>query len=195
MLCRYLDKENEEDIQENFPLETVLNAMGLSAAIRVFRGVAALYRGPARFFSCQCARELLPLYEEAFPEDRELRRALNTAESFALGGASADELKAAHDKARALLKARCNHPAAGQAALAVVDAAQPDAREFVGYSYDCAQFVAWESIADRLWRGRDWIGVVSRKLEEEYRRYCRLENQFRKLCRLEEEYGIALGVK
>jgi hypothetical protein len=48
----------------------------------------------ARLFECWCAREVLPIYEKAYPDDNRPRAAIETSERFANGLATKEELSA-----------------------------------------------------------------------------------------------------
>lgn len=53
----------------------------------------------ARLFACDCAEDVLPIFERDFPGDDRPRRAIEMARRFAVGDATRDELAAARDAA------------------------------------------------------------------------------------------------
>ncbi len=54
----------------------------------------------ARLFACYCARDTLPIFEKKYPNDNRTRVAIETAEWFANGNATIEELNAARDAVR-----------------------------------------------------------------------------------------------
>jgi hypothetical protein len=64
------------------------------------RGVK-LDESKLRLFACDCAEQVLPLFEREYPEDKRPRVAIETARRFANGEATQQELAAAWDAAGA----------------------------------------------------------------------------------------------
>ena len=60
------------------------------------RGVE-LDESKLRLFACDCAEQVLPLFERDYPEDKRPRAAIETARRFANGNATREELAAAWD--------------------------------------------------------------------------------------------------
>jgi hypothetical protein len=81
-----------------------------------------------RLFACWCVHQV-----EALLDDERSRKALDVAERFALGGATAEELSAAEDAAREAqmeaLDAFADACEIGEAAGAAANAAWPDAAQ------------------------------------------------------------------
>ena len=92
-----------------------------------------------RLFACDCAEQVLPLFERDYPEDKRPRVAIETARRFANGKATREELDAAW--AAAL-------DAAWAAALAAARAAAWAAAWAA--ALDAASDAAWAYQADKL---------------------------------------------
>jgi hypothetical protein len=54
-----------------------------------------------QLFTIKCAEHVLPIFEEAYPEDARPRKAIETKKKFVEGGATEEELEAARDEAEA----------------------------------------------------------------------------------------------
>ena len=63
--------------------------------MRLLRKVDAWNDKTARLFACYCARDGLPLFEKDYPNDNRPRVAIETAERYANGEATIEELNAA----------------------------------------------------------------------------------------------------
>jgi hypothetical protein len=81
------------------PLTLVLKYNGIADAIWALRCTAEPSDKLARLFACDCADRALSLYERRHPGDARPRQAIETARRFALGEASAEDLRAAADAA------------------------------------------------------------------------------------------------
>jgi len=68
--------------------------------MRLLRKVDAWNDKTARLFACYCARDGLPLFEKDYPNDNRPRVAIETAERYANGEATIEELTAALASAR-----------------------------------------------------------------------------------------------
>lgn len=89
-------------------LDVVCEVLGLSDALWALRcvlpGQEAERDRFARRFACACAERVLPLFEQARPDDTRPREAIATARRFAAGAATPVELAAAHTAARAAVR-------------------------------------------------------------------------------------------
>ena len=87
------------------PLTVVLEHNGLDDTLWALRCVlteeTAARDKLDRFFTCDCAERVLPLFEKKYPDDQRPRQAIEIARLFAAGKATAQELDAASDAARA----------------------------------------------------------------------------------------------
>ena len=121
-LLKSLGKTHSDD--EPLALEHILDSNGLDDALWALRAVKG-HDKDLRLFACQCARLALPVFEEKYPEDDRPRKAIETAEEFALGQIDEDELeKAARAAAYAAYAAAyAAARAAARAANAAADAA------------------------------------------------------------------------
>ena len=54
------------------------------------------YDGAIRLFACYCAKYSLDIFEREYPDDKRPREAIETAERFARGLATQEELDAAY---------------------------------------------------------------------------------------------------
>ncbi len=98
-LLKSLDKILADD--EPLALERILDSNGLDDALWALRAVKGQDKA-LRLFACQCARLVLPIYEEQYPDDNRPRKAIEAAEAFALGQIGKAELaKAYADATRA----------------------------------------------------------------------------------------------
>ena len=155
-LLKSLDKTHADD--EPLALEHILNSNGLNDALWALRAVKG-HDKDLRLFACQCARLALPVFEEKYPEDDRPRKAIEAAESFALGRIGTAELEkayvyadaaaydayaadAAYFAARAAYFAAC---AANTRAADAIDAAARAAR--------AAYFAAIRTEIEKLFRG------------------------------------------
>lgn len=96
-LLKHLGKTKADD--ELLSLETILESNGLDDALWALRSVEGR-QGAMRLYACYCARAALPIFEKEYPKDNRPRQAIETAERFAKGKATAEELSAAWDAAR-----------------------------------------------------------------------------------------------
>ena len=91
-LLKSLDKTHADD--EPLALEHILDSNGLDDALWALRAVKG-HDKELRLFACQCARRVLPIFEEKYPEDDRPRKAIKAAEAFALGRIDKAELEKA----------------------------------------------------------------------------------------------------
>ena len=103
--------------------------------IRFVRQVEGWNDKNLRFFAFWCAEQVLPIYEEKYPDDNRPRRAIETARRYAEGLATEGELAAARAAASA---------AAWAAARAAARAAASDA------AWDAARAAAWDEQSIKL---------------------------------------------
>ena len=100
-----------------------------------------------RLFACECAEEVLLIYEREYPKDSRPRKAIETARRYANGEATLEELDAAKDAAWA---------AARDAARAAAwDAARDAARAAEAAAWDAARAAAWDAARDAA-RAATW---------------------------------------
>ena len=90
--------------------------------MRFIRKVDTWNDKTARLFACYCARDTLPIFEKKYPNDNRPRVAIETAERYANGEATIEELNAAWDAASAAAWAAAS-AAASDAAWAAARAA------------------------------------------------------------------------
>ena len=76
-------------------LETILEINGIEDAVWALRAIDEKYDNSVRLFNCFCAKYVLDIFEKKYPEDKRARKAIETAEKFAWGEASEEELVAA----------------------------------------------------------------------------------------------------
>jgi len=62
--------------------------------MRILRKVETWNDKTARLFACWCARDVLPLFEDKYPDDKRPRVAIETAEQYAEGNSTLEELAA-----------------------------------------------------------------------------------------------------
>ena len=113
----------------------------------------------ARLFACDCAEDVLPLFERDHPDDYRPRRAIEVARQYANGAATADELAAASDAAWAAAMAAASDAAwaaAWAAARAAAMAAASDAARAAAMA--AASDAAWDRQAQRLLAYLDGAG-------------------------------------
>jgi len=128
-LLRYLGKAKPDD--EPLSLATILKSNGLGDAIWCLRAVDGCER-EMRLFAVKCVRSL----QHEISDQRALT-ALDVAEAYANGGATVEQLRAAHDDARlAVLELQLDSSSRAEyAALgATVRAAEPDAAEAASWA-------------------------------------------------------------
>ena len=110
--------------------------------MRFIRKVDTWNDKTARLFACYCARDTLPIFEKKYPNDNRPRVAIETAERYANGEATIEELNAARaaawDAARAAASDAAR-AAARAAASAAASAAAWDAAR------DAASDAAWDA--------------------------------------------------
>ena len=95
-LLESLDKTHADD--EPLALEQILDSNGLDDALWALRVVRG-HDKDLRLFACQCARLVLPIFEERYPGDARPRKAIEAAEAFALGQIGKAELEKAYANA------------------------------------------------------------------------------------------------
>jgi hypothetical protein len=98
-----------------------------------------------REFACRQAESVLHLYEEKYPDDKRLRKAIDAARAYIRGEISDDELDAARDAAWAAWAAWDAAGAAAWAARAACDAAWDAAG---AAACDAARDAAWDAAWD-----------------------------------------------
>ena len=104
-LCEALGGAKKYGCDTVITLERILCLNGVDDALWALRAVPEDQRADrdklARLFACDCAQEVLPIYERLVPGDDRPRKAVETARAFALGAATSEELAAARAAARA----------------------------------------------------------------------------------------------
>ena len=98
-LLASLNKASADD--ESLTLLSILDSNGIKDAIWALRAVDSKYDNAIRLFACFCAKYSLDIFENEFPDDKRPRQAIETAERFAYGQATKDELAAAEAAAEA----------------------------------------------------------------------------------------------
>lgn len=176
-LYKYLGKTQSDD--EPLPLRVVLDAVGLYNALYYLRGVDG-YRNAMRLYGCHCAWQVLPDYEHEYPDDLRPRKTIETAERYAHGQATDEELlaaeAAAYDAAKSAVEsaaaASVIQNAARMAAIAAAVAAY-------GQAASAARAAAlYANPYDASRNRRDYDKRLGQQTEE-----------FLRLCHLEGEYG------
>ena len=108
--------------------------------MRFIRKVDTWNDKTARLFACYCARDTLPILEKKYPNDNRPRVAIETAERYANGEATIEELNAARAAA------------SDAASDAVWDAARAAARAAAwAAAWDAAGAAAWDAAGAASW--------------------------------------------
>ena len=102
--------------------------------MRFIRKVDTWNDKTARLFACYCARDTLPIFEKKYPNDNRPRVAIETAERYANGEATIEELNAARAAAWDAARAAARAAASAAASAAAWDAAR-----------DAASDAAWDA--------------------------------------------------
>jgi hypothetical protein len=128
-------------------LDVVCELLGLSDARWALRcvlpGQVAERDRFARRFACDCAERVLPLFEQARPDDPRPREAIATARRFAAGEATPDELAAAWDAARAAIRDAWNIPSRFRPLWAAESAAASAAESATEAARVASEAAAW----------------------------------------------------
>jgi len=119
---------------ESLTLIQILDINGIEDAIWALRAIDDCPQ--IRLFAAACARQALPIWDAEYPNDRRPLTAIETAERFARGKATSDELAAAW-------------AAAGAAAGAAARAAAWDAAGAAAWA--AARAAAWDAAGDAAW--------------------------------------------
>jgi len=85
--------------QKPLPLITILESNGLADAITALKAVKPKYGNAVRLFAAGCAKHVLHIFEEEFPDDQRPRQAIEAAEQYSYGKISLKELHKAHKEA------------------------------------------------------------------------------------------------
>jgi hypothetical protein len=127
-------------VEVSTPLSSSDSTEGPSSQISEVRKLIAAVdvRSELRRFACDCAERVLSIYEDRYPNDDRLRRAIDVARRFAGGGASAEELQAA----LALVRDAAD-VASGQARLAAFSAFGTTLRESQDAAITAARSAMW----------------------------------------------------
>ena len=137
-LLRNLGKTAADD--EPLSLETILDSNGLDDALWALRAVGGHER-EIRLFAVWCARHVQHLMNDPRSLD-----AIDVAERFAHGQATADELAAARDAARAAARDAAWDEAWDEASSAAWAAARAAARDAAwDEAWDEARAAAWDA--------------------------------------------------
>lgn len=126
------------------PLEFILDAIGLADALWATLRVQG-YDRDLRLFAVWCARQVQHL-----STGPEVQTCLDTAERFAEGAATAEELTAARDAARDAAWDAAGD-AAGDAAWAAAWAARDAAWDAARAARDAAGAATWAAAGDAAW--------------------------------------------
>jgi hypothetical protein len=111
-LLNYLNKTEADD--EPLELRTILQSNGIQDTIWAFRAVEGKDK-EIRLFAADCAELVLPIYENAYPDDNRPRLAILAARDYVNGLITLEELSAAYAAAYAAWAA-CDACAASVAA-------------------------------------------------------------------------------
>ncbi len=95
-LLKHLGKSKADD--EPVSIITILDSNGVDDALWALRAVEGRDR-EIRLMACEFAEAVLPIFEQANPDDDRPRKAIETARRFANGEASKEERDAARDAA------------------------------------------------------------------------------------------------
>jgi hypothetical protein len=149
--------------------------------MRILRKIETWNDKTARLFACWCAIDVLTIYEKAYPDDNRPRAAIETAERFANGLATKEELSAAWDAAwsaalsaesagsagSAAWDAALSAGSAGSAALSAAwDAARSAAWDAAWSAGSAARSAAWDAV-DAAWSARSaaWEKYIQHLIE------------------------------
>ena len=91
-LLKHLGKTKADD--DPLEIKTILDALGIEDAVWALRAVDN-HGKEIRLFACDCAENVLNLFEMKFPNDNRPRKAIETARQFANGECNEDELNSA----------------------------------------------------------------------------------------------------
>jgi len=167
----------DTEIKTPLPLLKILETNGIVDTIRVLRAVDKKYRNAVRLFACHCARKVLPIYENEFPNEERPRKAIEAAERYAHGEISQKELNEAHKAAwvatRASVKASDSF-AAREAAYATRDCAAEEFNETWLAIDGAARAIVGSNDEDAFAAA---LGTFLR----EFRKLCKLEGKYREV--------------
>jgi len=127
-------------VEVSLPLSGSDSAEEPSSQVSEIRKLIAAVdvRSELRRFACDCAERVLAIYEDRYPHDDRLRRAIDIARRFAAGGASIEELQAALAGVRDAAEV-----ASGQARLAAFSAFGTTLRESQDAAITAARSAMW----------------------------------------------------
>ena len=177
-LLEALGKSKVDDTE--IPLELVLNTIGLSNAIWATKGITGHDRA-FRLFACHCASTVLPLFEQAISDDSRPRLAIETAEKFARGEISADELQAFREASiEAAWEAQATQQEiVGKVAWTAHDATNAIASRALEHTVVDATSIAWVQLANVSMSAADKAREAAFEvLSMEFRRMCRLDGKY-----------------
>ena len=137
-MLAHLDKTKADD--EPLPFAAILEANGLDDALWCLRALPDEHAGPIRLLACDLAERALVHVPDG--EERP-RQAIETARAYARGEATAEELEAAGEAARAAARA-----AAGEAPRA---AAGNTARAAAWEAARAAWAATWAAAGNAAW--------------------------------------------
>jgi len=140
----------------------------VAQSARLIRPIPGCNERALRLHACRVAEDVLPIFEQAYPDDDRPRKAIETARRHADGKATPEELAAARDAARAATwDAAAARAAAGAAARAAADAAAADAARAAADAARAAAAAAWaaawaaaRAAADAAWAAADAAWAV-----------------------------------
>lgn len=167
-LLASLDKTKADD--EPLPLLHILESNGIHDAAWALRAVDERHDNAIRLFACFCARYSLDIFEREYPDDKRPRQAIETAERFAQGQATKDELTVGWVAVRAV------EAAAGAAAWAAAwDSAWVAAEDAAWAAAGAAAGIAGDAARA--------AGAAARAAEAaEFKLLCRLEGGYGQVC-------------
>jgi hypothetical protein len=144
-----------------YPSTELLEAVGLDAMIWALRATPKAQDEErdrvSRLFGAWCARQCLPNYESAYPNDSRIRDCIDTAERYANGNAADEELSAAKSAAESAARsaawsARSAAKSATEFAAWYARFAAKSATEFAAKS--ATESAAWSARSAAAWSAR-----------------------------------------
>ena len=124
--------------------------------MRILRKVETWNDKTARLFACWCARDVLPLFEDKYPDDKRPRVAIETAEQYAEGNSTLEELAASWNASWAASSA-ASWAASSAASWAVSSAASwaassaaSSAASWDASSWDASRAASWAKYTKHL---------------------------------------------
>ena len=96
-LLKHLGKSKSDG--KSLPLSVILESNGIEDAIWCLRCLPKKYEKRIRYFNCDIAEHVLPIFESKYPEDKRPREAIQAGRDFADGKITDAAWDAARDAA------------------------------------------------------------------------------------------------